>query len=287
MKKHFILDFKKKQEKGEWLIFSIPKTNHYQKINHLKIFPKKFNTKTDQWGNEIKIFTLNDVKENPIILSFDYQPQTINYQTEMIEKFTLSDYSRKSHRQYLQPNQFVNGANRRIKTLVKKSVNKKTNLYQITQSLYRFTLNYLYYANPIEGLYRFDEALKKRRVDCGGFSTFYLSLLQSNGIPGRLVVGYLIKSNPAKDFLQLVNLSPFTFNNLLIHAWVEILLPNGCWFPADPAIEWKRNKGLTRQDGGFGIIPPNRLVVSYGCDFRLKLNNKVYNIDIYQNPKFL
>jgi transglutaminase-like putative cysteine protease len=287
MDKHFKLDIKINERRGESLVFSTPQTNHYQKISHLKIFPQKFNTKTDRWGNEIKIFTLNDVKQNLIILSFDYQPQTINYQTEIMEKFTLGDYKRKSHRQYFQPNQFVNGKDQRIITLAKKILKRNITLYQITQSLYLFTLDYLSYANPIEGLYRFDEALEKRKVDCGGFSTFYLSLLQAVGIPGRLVVGYLIKSNPAKDFLQLVNLSPFTFNNLLIHAWVEILLPNGCWFPADPAIEWKRNKGLTRQEGGFGIIPPNRLVVSYGCDFRLKLKNKVYNIDIYQNPKFL
>jgi transglutaminase-like putative cysteine protease len=286
MIKHFYLNLKNKQGKGKWLVFSVPKTNHYQRINKPKLFPKEFNTKTDQWGNEIKMFTLNDVGKN-IILTFNYQSRAINYQREMMEKFTLGDYPKKSYLQYLKPNQFINGNNPKIKSLAKKTINGKTNLYQLAQSLYRFTLNYLSYANPIEGLYRFDEALKKRRVDCGGFSTFYLSLLQSVGVPGRLVVGYMIKSNPVKKFLQLVNFSPFTFNNILIHAWVEILLPNGCWFPADPSIEWKRNKGLTKEKGGFGSIPGNRLVTSFGCDFRLKINNKVYNIDIYQSPKFL
>jgi len=285
--KHFSLILKGNSKKGEWLIFSIPKTNHYQKITRLKIFPKKFDTKTDRWGNEIKIFTLNDVKEKPIILSFDYQARTINYEKEMWQKFSLGDYKTKKYHQYLQPNQFINGKDKRIKALAKKILKRNINLYQITHSLYRFTLEYLTYANPIEGLYRFDEALEKRKVDCGGFATFYLSLLQSVGIPGRLVVGYLIKSNPVKDFLQVVKLSPFTFNNLLIHAWVEILLPDGCWFPSDPSIEWKRNKGFTKERGGFGFIPANRLVVSFGCDFRLKIKNKVYNIDIYQKPKFL
>jgi transglutaminase-like putative cysteine protease len=272
---------------GEWLIFSLPKTNHYQIITNPKIFPKPYKNQTDQWGNEIKIFRLNDVEKNLIVMSFAYQGKSVNFSGEIMRKFSLSDYSRKNIDQYLQPNRFINGEDKKIKALVKKIIGKKTNLYQITKGLYNFSLKFLSYANPIEGLYSYHQALEKKMTDCGGFSTFYLSLLQAVRIPGRLVVGYLIKSNPLKDLLQLVKLSPFTFKNLYIHAWVEILLPNGVWFPADLSIEWKRNKGLTKEKGGFGFIPANRLVTSFGCDFQLKINNKVYNINIYQNPKFL
>jgi transglutaminase-like putative cysteine protease len=285
MKKHFSLNYS--AVVGEWLVFSFPKTNHYQIITNPKIFPKPHKTQTDQWGNEIKIFRLNDVKKNLIVMSFTYQAKPANFSEELMKKFSLSDYSRKNSSRYLQPNRFINGEDKKIKTLVRKIIDKKTNLYQITKGLYDFSLKFLSYANPIEGLYPYQQALEKKMIDCGGFSTFYLSLLQALGIPGRLVVGYLIKSNPVKDLLQLVKLSPFTFKNLYIHAWVEILLPNGVWFPADPSIEWKRNKGLSKERGGFGFIPANRLVTSFGCNFRLKMNSKIYNIDIYQNPKFL
>jgi hypothetical protein len=285
IKKHFRLDYS--ATVGEWLIFSLPKTNHYQIITNPKILPKPHNNQTDQWGNEINIFRLNDVQKNLIIMSFTYQGKSVNFSGEIMKKFSLSDYSRKNIDQYLQPNRFINGEDKKIRTLVRKIIDTKTNLYHITKSLYNFSLKFLSYANPIEGLYSYHQALEKKMTDCGGFSTFYLSLLQALDIPCHLVVGYLIKSNPVKDLLQLVKLSPFTFKNLYIHAWVEILLPNGVWFPADLSIEWKRNKGLTREKGGFGFIPANRLVTSFGCDFGLKINNKVYNIDIYQNPKFL
>jgi transglutaminase-like putative cysteine protease len=285
MKKHLWLNYS--ATIGNWLVFSFPKTNHYQIITNHKIFPKPHKTQTDQWGNEIKIFRLNDVKKNLIIMSFTYQAKPVNFSEELMKKFSLSDYSGKNFSRYLQPNRFINGEDKKIKTLVRKIIDKRTNVYQITKGLYDFSLKFLSYANPIEGLYPYQQALEKKMTDCGGFSTFYLSLLQAIGIPGRLVVGYLIKSNPLKDLLQPVKLSPFTIKNLYIHAWVEILLPNGVWFPADPSIEWKRNKGLSKERGGFGFIPANRLVTSFGCDFRLKMNSKIYNIDIYQNPKFL
>ncbi|GIW63360.1 MAG: hypothetical protein KatS3mg091_162 [Patescibacteria group bacterium] len=61
----------------------------------------------------------------------------------------------------------------------------------------------------------------------------------------------------------------------MMHAWLETQLPNKVWFPMDPSLEWKRKKGLTKRQGGFGYIPADRLVVSFGCDFDIKIGGKI------------
>lgn len=69
-----------------------------------------------------------------------------------------------------------------------------------------------------------------------------------------------------------------------MHAWPEALLPDGSWFPFDPSLEWRRGTGQTKRQGGFGYIPDDRLVVSYGQDFTIKYKGKPIRLDILQNP---
>jgi len=111
-------------------------------------------------------------------------------------------------------------------------------------------------------------------TDCGGFSTFLASLLQTVNIPSRLVVGFLIKKDWVSRILTF-NFSLLTFNFLKIHAWLEVMLPNKSWFPIDASTS------------KFGQIPANRLVTSFGCDFNIKINNSNYQIDLLQKPVYL
>jgi transglutaminase-like putative cysteine protease len=157
----------------------------------------------------------------------------------------------------------------------------------VVKKLYDFTLEYLTYGKPIDGLYPYSQALNEKITDCGGFSTFLSSLLQSKNIPARLVIGFIIKKNLFLDFLSTFNFCLLTFDSLLIHAWLEILLPDGSFFPLDPSIDWRRKKGLTKRQGGFGFIPDDRLVTSCGCDFDLNINGKNYKIDLLQKPILL
>ncbi|MBI2641154.1 transglutaminase domain-containing protein, partial [Candidatus Roizmanbacteria bacterium] len=121
-------------------------------------------------------------------------------------------------------------------------------------------------------------------TDCGGFSTFLASLLQSIGIPSRLVVGFLIIESVLKRISSMFHVPRFTFHDLSMHAWLEVLLPNNSWFPLDPSIEWRRANSLTKREGGFGFIPADRLVVSFGQDFTLNIQGETYRVDLLQNP---
>lgn len=271
------------KNREEKIIFSLPKSNHYHQIKNIKIAPSPNLQILDEWGNEIIIF--NDVSK--IDIKFKADLKEIKIKKDVIKKFSLNDYQKLPKNQlifYTQPNRFISGEDKQIKQIAKKIIGQDTNLYRIIEKIYSYTLNHLAYANPIEGLYSYHQALKEKKTDCGGFSTFFISLCHSINIPSRLVVGFLVKENLLKKFFNTFYVLRSTFHSLTIHAWPEILLPDHTWLPLDPSIEWRRQKGLTKRQGGLGYLPADRLVVSYGCDFKIKMGKINYKFDLLQKP---
>ncbi len=274
---HLKLNFPKNYKKT-LSFFSLPQLSSYHQILNLKINSKNFQIIDEKkWGNKVTV--LKDKSE----INFAIKP--FSFKSSINPNLSLYSYQKtKIPKISLAPNRFINGKDTKIKSLAKKVLGKETNLLNVVKNLYQFTLNYLTYGKPIDGLYPYSQALNKKTTDCGGFSTFLTSLLQSKNIPSRLIVGFIIKKNIIKDLLNTFHVSCYTFHHLFIHTWLEILLPDGSFFPLDPSIEWRRKKGQTQRKGGFGFIPADRLVTSYGCDFELNINGKNYKIDLLQKP---
>jgi len=270
--------------KKQFIIFSLPQSSPYHQISNLKINSQNFKIINEKkWGNKIVILNLIQDPKQHNFISFKLKPFPFKFSIN--PSFTLSSYQKtKIPKIYLTPNRFIKGNDPKIKSLAKKVLGQETNLLTVVKKLYDFTLEYLTYGKPIDGLYPYSQALNKKITDCGGFSTFLASLLQSQNIPSRLVVGFIIKKNIIKDLLIKLQVTSYRLQDLLIHAWLEILLPDGSFFPLDPSIEWKRRKSQTQRQGGFGFIPADRLVTSYGCDFELKIKGKNYKIDLLQKP---
>jgi len=278
--------------KKKFIIFSLPQSSHYHQILNLKIKSLNYQIIDEKkWGNKIIILSCESEDQDPKqhnFISFTIKP--FLFKSSINPNLTLNSYQKtKIPKIYLTPNRFINGGDPKIKSLAKKAIGQEKNLLKVVKKLYHFTLNYLTYGQPIDGLYPYHQALNERVTDCGGFSTFLASLFQSQNIPSRLVVGFIIKKNFLIDFLSTLNFylttfdfSLLTFNFLLMHAWLEVLLPNNQWFPLDPSLDWRRKKGQTKRQGGFGFIPNDRLVTSYGCDFDLKIDGKNYKIDLLQ-----
>ncbi len=274
----FRLELPKKA--GEYVLFSLPQTNQYQKITSLEIEPRKYKRfKENKWGNDIVSFTLNDVKHYACI-NFNHKAISINQTID--STFKINEYSRITN-----PDRFINGKDVQIQRLAKKIVGEEKSLAKTIKNIYRFVLTYLTYGKPNKALYTYKQALRERTTDCGGFSTLLLSLLQSVNIPSRLVVGYLLRPSLSKLFLTKLRIDSLTFRSLSMHVWVEILLPDDSWFPLDPSIEWQRVNNFTSSQGDFGIIPDDRLVLSYGEDFDLNIGTKNYKIDLFQSPVYI
>jgi len=262
-------------EKKDFLILGVPQINHYQKIKDI-FFPFSLQFHQDDWGNKIAI--LEGLENQKGKISFCYRPCSLRVK---LPKFSLDDYSSRLLSEYdflFKPNRFINGQSPEIKKIARRW-QKEKNLKSIIVSVNDYVKNNLTYGNPIEGLYSFSQALKIKKVDCGGFSTLAASLFQALKIPSRLVVGFILKK------ASLLNLIfPLNFTSFQMHAWLEVLLPNRVWFPLDPALEWRRERGLTKRRGELGFIPSDRLVTSFGCDFKIKIKDKIYQIDLLQYP---
>ncbi len=252
------------------LVFSLPQTNHYQEISNLSLEPKPLKTLSDEWGNRVACF---GNRKNTVV-EFLYSPKSLD---KTIQKnWTLSHYKvNVNNKLFITPNRFINGEDTKIKKFSQSLIKKEQNVFIIAQTFYGFILDYLSYGKPTEGLYPYTQALEEKVTDCGGFSTLLLSLFQSVGIPGRLVVGFVTKDN-------LVKLKDFS-----MHAWTEILLPDRTWFPMDPSVEWRRKNNQSKRNGGFGKIPADRLITSFGQDFTITIDSKKYTIDLLQLPIYL
>lgn len=249
--------------------------------------------------NEYQDIEVDSIKELNIITAIDFDNKAVYFEKgsnwnlnlkislKEINKtidstFSTNDYL-KIQEKYLQNDESVNGNDKKIISIADNAFGKEKNCEKIIQLAYDFVLNYLSYGKPFRDLYPYKQALDEKTTDCGGYSTLLGSLLQSRNIPTRLVVGHLIKGQRSELLLAGIGLKKLNLKNLTMHAWIEALLPDGRWFPMDPSIEWRRKNNLTKRKGGFGIIPNDRLVVSFGRNVKLKVKNKNFSFPILQH----
>ena len=194
--------------------------------------------------------------------------------------FTVSDYATLDadlRRKYLEPNTYLESDDPEIIDLAKRIQGKGTKVLQTLKRINEFVISRVTYGNPIPGLYKAtatlgDESRIKSGttgipVDCGGFATLFVSLCQALGIPARIVSGFW---------------AGYHKNDM--HAWVEILLPDGSWLPADPATEQLNRLGRSKKSGKLGFVGSDRITFSVGCDLDVTAGPDPIDADILQNP---
>ena len=251
-------------------VFALPTTNHYQTVSSLEVSePSQLVSLENK--NQVILFS----EMGPHFFRFVHQPKKIHLtiQTEgiFVEK----------KKNVLKSDAFISSNDPKIIALSNSWV-KKANAdtaEKIVTTFYQKILEYLEYANPYQGLYTYKQAVDTQQTDCGGFATLLASLLQVQGITSRLVVGYVYsqkKSSTVKRFVHI----PLSFSDISMHAWLEVKTKSGGWFPLDPSIEWKRIHKQSMRKGGFGIIPDDRLVLSFGHNiiFEHQNHKKVFPI---------
>ena len=260
--------------KNKLAVFALPQSNHYQNIKDLKFTPsikvKKVNS-----GTKIVIWEKTDI----ISLSFHHAPIAIN------KKLSEVIIAQKSDKNFFNRDQFINCEDKYMKKLAQTWINKTfvKSPNDIMELMYQNTLNFLTYGNPIPGLYTYKDAYHQKVTDCGGFSTFLATLLQTQGIVCRLVSGFIYKKGLFQKAKEMLG-SPKSLIDVSIHAWLEVMQEDGEWFPADPSVEWRRINKQSTRIGGLGKTGADRLVVSFGHNFLLTIKNKGYKFPLLQNP---
>lgn len=172
---------------------------------------------------------------------------------------------------YLVSNTYIQPELKEIQEIAQRLKGNSTSIRQILFSINQHVIQHLRYGNAITGLYRADETLHGTLVDCGGFDTLYCSLAIACSIPSRIVSGFWLGDGS---------------NHM--HAWVESLLPDGSWFPADPSTQQLVHLGRSNKSGRFGYVGSDRMVCSVGCDLVLQTEDqKNIKVDILQHPFIL
>lgn len=255
--------------------FPVPQTNHYQKISNLE-----FSTKTQI--QEVNPETSVAVFENhhPLTLHFIHTPHEIKQDISSVKILQTKTSP------WFSTDEFINAKDKNMQQLAQKWLqeDQAETPNQILTSLYQHTLKYLVYGNPTKYLYPFSAALECKETDCGGFSTFMATLLQTQGIPCRLVVGYLFKRDRFTQLKRQLKF-PETFSTITMHAWLEVETESHDWFPIDLSVEWKRLHGTSTRQGGFGFLPADRLVVSFGHNLSFTHQNQEFTFPILQHPE--
>lgn len=205
--------------------------------------------------------------------SFDIQvsPGGSKFGSSTFENYSKLD--KKTREQFITSNRFLAGDHPGFQKFAEELSAGFSDPVEITKAFNNFTMIYLDYQNPIEGLYLALEALQKKAVDCGGFATFFVSLCHASKIPARVVSGFFVESETSKND-----------GKNLMHAWAEFMLPDGRWIPVDPSTEQLFDRNRTRRSGRFGFVGSDRVIFSKGCDIPLVIDGENIFVDILQNP---
>ena len=173
-----------------------------------------------------------------------------------------------------------------MQALAKNWKDGEKNLKKITVMFYEKTLEYLNYGQAIKELHPYTQALKEKITDCGGFATFLMTLLQTQGLISRLAVGYLIKDGYLQKLKKQLKLN-FTWSDLAMHAWLELETADGSWIPLDPVVDWRYRHDESCRFASFANLPADRLLISYGHNHQLNYFNQEYNWSILQHPQLI
>lgn len=217
----------------------------------------------DLWNVRLEPGEEQTIKQNYIVT---ITPEKIK---EVQKKYRLEEYSTASklYKLYTRKSFHISPDNKTIQGITKKLIGDEKNIFTIVSKINEYVIKSLTYGNPTLGLYSAHDALKKDCVDCGGFSTFFVSMCISVGIPARVVAGFWA-GYPEKNIKHAM------------HAWAEVLLPDGSWILADPSTEKLNRENRTRLFGKLGSRTTDRIIFSLGSDFEIQKEK----IPILQNP---
>lgn len=253
------------------VILPFPLENDYQKlIGNYDLTPSSGKLKRENKYQNQYIHWQAKLKASQTVafkLDFQIKVQPRNISTK---KTFLPSKGKDLPNQFLDSDKYLNAKDKKIITLSNELTKGKQDIMSKILALNTYVVKNLKYGNPIEGLYTTADTFKKGLVDCGGFDVLLGALCIAQKIPARIVSGFW---------------AGYSKNDM--HAWMEILLPNGQWMPADPSIENLSTSGRTKKFAKLGSIGSDRITLSIGSNISLKVGNKVLHLDILQNPKVL
>ncbi|NMC57834.1 MAG: hypothetical protein GYA51_00340 [Candidatus Methanofastidiosa archaeon] len=158
-----------------------------------------------------------------------------------INKIEPYDYDSEIYKEYTKPSNKIESDDPEISKLAKDIVGNETNPYKKAALIYDFVIRHITYEKQKHELGA-KYAYYTGKGDCTEFATLFAAMCRSEGIPVRLVEGYLCDSDTRAG-----------------HIWTELYIPPYGWIPADPTGDDKTNARFF-----FGRLGTNVLILSKG-----------------------
>lgn len=215
------------------------------------------------WQGDVRPGEVASYQESYLIRVKPFRPRLVRQHIDGYRNLNAETI-----RKYLAPNRYLQSEDESVIRLARELRGKETNVVKILKALNSHVIHRLAYGDPIPGLYSSHDALTRDVVDCGGFDTLLAALAMSLGIPSRIVSGFWAVSRKKND----------------MHAWLEFMLPDGTWVPADPSVEKLVREGRAKKSGKFGFVGSDRIALSVGCDIPVQWGEMTERVDILQHP---
>ena len=206
---------------GPSLLVAVPTDLHRHKISNISI-SSPYKKAIDEVGN-----TSVDID---LIRLVPYETKLIDVTVSLDVYKRLSKNSINNTNIYTDPEKLIESNNEKL--VKQASMLKADSQLESARNTYDWVVGYLSDSGFIEedrgALYAF----KHKKADCTGYMYLYGALLRANGIPARMMSGFIVETNKKLDIKDY-------------HNWVEVYL-DGVWRVVDP-----QNKKFLEEESNY------------------------------------
>lgn len=164
--------------------------------------------------------------------------------------------------EYLRATTEINCNSAPIKEFAAQNTEATANPYLKARLLFAAVNSYMTYDNSEQQSHSAVSAFYRKSGNCEDYANLYAALLRAEGIPAKVVTGYLY-GHEAQTDNRYVSASGHINADKMRHSWVLFYINGVGWLPADPTFSYTANGG----DGGVvdwsrfaQITSDNRLV---------------------------
>lgn len=230
-----------------WL--AVPQNSNRQKINSFSVSPKPKKEYKDTQGNKILCFYFKDEKE----IKIDLEIETTLWKEKIDlkeENFRIPNRSSEVYKRYTKSERFLEKTED-IKKLAKSiTKNDDRNLSKL-KFIFDHVVENFRYCYPVKkrGVKNLD--LKNLKGDCGEYSSLFVAMCRSVGIPAKNQTGYVIFPKEG---------------SVVEHGWASVYLSSEGWVDFDTQYASLENE----KSSYFAKMDDHRIVFTEGFNIPLK-----------------
>lgn len=222
----------------------------WQEVLGEEFSPQPVEITQDEAGRRVGHYTVRELKSGET-LELVQRVAVKNY----CVSFDVSDMAGgelpEDVREYLQASADINCESAVIKAFAEDYAETTANPYLKARLLFAAVNSYLTYDNSDFDSHSAVTAYYRRRGNCEDYANLYAALLRAEGIPAKVVSGYLY-SREAQMESSYVAPSGHINADKMRHSWVMFYINGVGWLPADPTFSY------TADDMGGSVVDWSR-----------------------------